>query len=62
MIFGGKRIRELERELEECRKSLKDRESRMGELSEKLRKLEEENSSKRSSYGRAKRRTGQDKI
>lgn len=51
MIFGGKRIRELERELEECRKSLKDRESRMGELSEKLRKLEEENSSKEALTG-----------
>jgi len=43
MIFGGKRIRELERELEACRQQLKSRELEIEKLSQRVVELEKEN-------------------
>lgn len=43
MIFGGKRIKELERELEACRQQLKNRELEIENLSQRVVELEKEN-------------------
>lgn len=49
MFFGGKRIKELEMELESCKKKLRDKELELERISQQVSQLEKESTSKEES-------------